>query len=186
MVSVVSLWLPILLSAVIVFIVSSVIHMVLGYHRSDFVAVPKEDEVMAALRPFEIPPGDYCMPYSGSMAAMKDAAFVEKMKAGPIALITVLPNGPVSIGSSLVLWFIYSILVSIIAGYVAGSALPRGADYLAVFRIAGCVAFTGYSLALFQNSIWNKRKWSATLKAVFDGLVYGLVTAGAFGWLWPR
>ncbi len=36
MVSIVSLWLPILLSAIVVFILSSVLHMVFTYHNSDF------------------------------------------------------------------------------------------------------------------------------------------------------
>jgi hypothetical protein len=181
-----SLWLPILVSAVIVFVASSVIHMVLNYHRNDFQKLPKEDDVLAALRPFGIPPGDYAAPYAGSMKVMNEPAFAERMKAGPVAFMTVVPNGPPSMSTSLILWFLYSILVSIIAAYVAGSALPPGASYLSVFRFAGCVAFTGYALALLQNSIWYKRNWGATLKQIFDGLVYGLLTAGTFGWLWPR
>ncbi len=186
MVSLMSLWIPILLSAVIVFVASSIIHMVLGYHRNDVQTLPKEDEVQAALRPFNIPPGDYFMPHAGSMKAMKDPAFLEKMKAGPVVHMTILPSGPPSIGSNLILWFIYSVLVSLFAAYVASHALRRGANYLEVFRFAGCVAFTGYALALIQNSIWYKRNWGTTLKYIFDGLVYGLLTAGTFGWLWPR
>ena len=186
MVSVMSLWIPILLSAVIVFVASSIIHMVMTYHRTDFRKLPNEDEVMAALLPFDIAPGDYLMPCAGSMKAMKDPAFVEKMKAGPVAHMTLMPSGQISIGSNLVLWFFYSVLVSVIAAYVAGSALAPGASYLAVFRIVGSVAFAGYSLALLQNSIWYKRNWGTTLKQMFDGLVYGLLTAGTFGWLWPR
>jgi hypothetical protein len=55
-----------------------------------------------------------------------------------------------------------------------------------VFRLVGTAAFMGYSLALLQHSIWYKRNWGTTLKSVFDGLLYGLLTAGVFGWLWPR
>jgi hypothetical protein len=186
MVSLMSLWLPILLSAVAVFIASSIIHMALKYHATDFRQLPKEDEVMEALRRFDIPPGDYGMPYAGSMEAMKSPAFAEKMKAGPVAFMTFLPAGSSSLSSNLVLWFLFSILVSVIAAYVAGSALPRGANYLAVFRFAGCVSFTGYSIALLHDSIWYKRNWGMTVKYMFDGLVYALLTAGVFGWLWPR
>lgn len=186
MVPVTSLWLPILLSAVLVFVVSSIIHMVLTYHRSDFGKLPKEDEIMEALRPFNIPPGEYVMPHAGSMEAMKDAAYIEKTKAGPVAFVTVMQSGQASMGTSLILWFLYSVLVSKIAAYIAGSALGPGAEYLAVFRYAGCTAFTGYSIALLQNSIWYKRNWGTTLKSMFDGLVYALFTAGVFGWLWPR
>jgi hypothetical protein len=184
-VSLVSLWVPILLSAVLVFVVSSVIHMMLGYHASDFAKVPSEDGVMDAVRPFNIPPGDYMMPHAGSSAAMKDPAYLEKHKRGPVATMTVFPSGELAMGSSLVQWFLYAVVVSLFAAYVAGRALGPGAPYLEVFRFAGVVAFAGYALALPQQSIWFKRKWSTTLKSAFDGLVYALITAGTFGWLWP-
>ena len=186
MVSLMSLWLPILLSAVAVFIVSSVIHMALKYHDSDFRKLPQENEVMEALRRFDIPPGDYGMPRAESMQAMKSPDYIEKMKTGPVAIMTFMRTGAESIATNLVLWFLFSILVSVIAAYIAGSALPRGADYLAVFRFAGCVSFTGYAVALMHDSIWYKRNWGMTLKYMFDGLVYSLLTAGIFGWLWPR
>ena len=186
MVELISLWMPIILSAVIVFVASSIIHMVLPLHRSDLHSVPKEDEVMEALRRFNIPPGDYAVPCAGSMEAMKKPEFIEKMKAGPVLFMTVVPSGPPSMGSSLALWFLYSIVVSVFAGYIAGRALPAGAHYLQVFRFAGCTAFVGYSLALLQNSIWYKRNWGTTARSMLDGLVYGLLTAGTFGWLWPR
>jgi hypothetical protein len=181
-----SLWLPILLSAVIVFIVSSIIHMVIPYHRKDFGKVPSEDEVMVALRKFDIPPGEYVIPCAGSPKEMGTPEFIEKTKKGPVAFMTVMPNGPPSMGASLVQWFVYCVLVGIVAAYIAGRALEPGAHYLAVFRFAGCAAFAGYALALLQNSIWYKRAWSTTLKSVFDGLVYVLLAGGTFGWLWPN
>jgi hypothetical protein len=186
MVPILSLWLPILLSAVLVFIVSSIIHMVLPYHRNDFGKLPRESEVMDALRPFGIPPGEYMMPRAGSMKEMSEPAFIEKRNQGPVALMTVMACGDSSMGKSLVLWFLYSVVVSVFAAYVAGRALGPGADYLAVFRFAGVTAFAGYALALWQNTIWYKRAWATTAKSTFDGLVYALFTAGAFGWLWPR
>jgi hypothetical protein len=186
MVPVMSLGVPIVVSAGIVFVASSIIHMVLPYHRNDLRKLPTEDEVMAALRRFNIPPGDYVVPHAGSPAGMKHPEFVEKMKKGPVVFMTLAPGGPPSMGKSLLLWFLYSIVVSVFAAYIAGRALAPGAHYLEVFRFAGCSAFMAYSLALPQNSIWYKRNWRMTLKAMFDGLVYGLLTAGTFGWLWPR
>jgi hypothetical protein len=185
MVSIFSLWLPILLSAVFVFVVSSIIHMLLRYHESDFKKIPSEDEVLNSLGRFSIPPGDYMIPRGEGMKSMKDPAFIDKMKKGPVALITVIKSGPPSMTGSLVLWFVYAVIVGIFAAYIAGRALGPGAQYLEVFRFAGCTAFIGYSLALMQNSIWYNRNWCTTLKSMFDGLIYGLVTAGTFGWLWP-
>ena len=124
MVSIVSLWIPILLSAVIVFIASSIIHMLLKYHRSDFGRVPSEDEVMDALRPFNIPPGDYVIPCPGK--EMGTPEFIEKTTRGPVAFLTVIPSGPPSMTGSLILWFLYSVLVGIAAAYVAGRALGPG------------------------------------------------------------
>lgn len=185
MISVASLWLPIVLSAVLVFVVSSVIHMLLPYHQNDFDKLPAEDDVMDALRKFNIPPGDYVMPRPADSKERGSPEFIEKMNRGPIAFMTVYPSGPPAMGQSLVLWFVYSIVVSVFAAYLASRAVAPGGDYLAVFRFAGATAFCGYGLALFQNSIWYKRKWSTTFKSVFDALIYALLTAGVFGWLWP-
>ncbi|HUF46637.1 MAG TPA: hypothetical protein VMM93_02415 [Vicinamibacterales bacterium] len=185
MVPLTELWMPILLSAVFVFVASSLIHMVLTYHRSDFGRLPDEDTVLAALRPLELPPGDYFMPHGESMAAMKDPAFLAKMHAGPVAIMTVRPSGPPAMGTSLVQWFLFSVIVSVIAAYIAGRALEHGADYLSVFRFAGTTAFVAYAIGQIPNSIWMGRAWSTTIKGAFDGFVYALLTAGVFGWLWP-
>lgn len=186
MVPLTSLWAPILLAAVLVFIVSSIIHMVLPYHRSDYGKLPAEDDIMEALRRFKIPPGDYLMPCPATPAAMRSTEFLDKLKRGPVAMMTMMEGGPPTMGPQLVMWFVYSVVVGIFAGYVAGRALPPGAEYLDVFRFVGTVAFVSYSLALWQNSIWYKKAWSTTLKSTFDGLIYALLTAGTFGWLWPR
>jgi hypothetical protein len=185
MVSLLSLWLPILLSAVLVFVVSSIIHMFLPYHRNDYRRLPDEDGVMGALRPFAVPPGDYMFPRAGSMKEMGSPEYLARHKAGPVALITVLPSGKLSMTGSLVLWFVYSLVVSGFAGYIAGRALAPDAHYLAVFRFAGTTAFLAYAGAQWQNSIWFGRSWATTLRNTVDGLIYGLVTAGVFGWLWP-
>ena len=185
MVSVVSLWLPMLLSAVFVFIASSIIHMALTYHRTDLGQIPDEAKVMDVLRPFNVPPGDYAMPYAADMKEMGAPEFIEKTKQGPVAFLTVLPNGPMTIGKSLGMWFGYSLLVGAIGGYTAGLTLGPDADYRVVFRIVSTVAFCGYSLAILQSTIWWYRGWGYTLRTMFDGLIYALLTGGTFGWLWP-
>jgi hypothetical protein len=181
-----ALWLPILLSSVIVFAASSLIHMVLPWHKSDYPKMPNEDRVMDALRPFAIPPGDYMVPRPSNMEDMRTPAFQEKMKKGPVFMVTVMPNGPGAMGKSFGLWFVFSIVVGVFAAYVAGRALPPGAEYLRVFRFAGVTAFIAYSLALWPMSIWYRRAWTTTIKGTVDGLIYALLTAGTFGWLWPR
>jgi hypothetical protein len=186
MTSLALLWLPILLSAVIVFVASSIIHMALPWHKGDYRRMPDEDKVMAALRPLAIPPGDYMVPRPSSMKDMRTPEFAEKMKNGPVMVVTVMPNGQMGVGRNMIVWFIYSAVVGFLAAYVAGRALPVGAPYLHVFRFAGTTAFIAYSVALWQMSIWYRRSWATTIKSTIDGLIYGLLTAGVFGWLWPR
>ena len=186
MVGLFELWLPILLSAVFVFILSSIIHMLSPWHKSDYPKLPNEGQVMEALRPMNIPPGSYMMPRPSSREDMRSPEFAEKRKKGPVMMFTVWPNGPATMGKSLTLWFLYAVVVGIFAAYVAGRALPVGVDYLQVFRFVGATAFIGYSVALWQMSIWYGRPWNTTFKVTVDGLIYALFTAGTFGWLWPR
>lgn len=185
MISLSALWLPILVSALFVFIVSSVLHMVFTYHNSDFKKLDKEDKIMDALRSFNLPEGEYVFPHADTNKERQSQEFKDKAERGPVAFINVFPTGQFTMGNSLVLWFAYSVLISVFAGYLASTALSADAHYLKVFQIVGTSAFMGYSFALLQNTIWFKRAWITTLKSVFDGLIYALVTAGVFGWLWP-
>ncbi len=185
MVTLMSLWLPILLSAVAVFIVSSLIHMLLPYHRSDFSKLPAEDNVMTALGN-TIPVGEYMFPYSGSMAAMKDPAWIEKRKRGPAGLLTVMPSGMPGMGKFLAQWFVYSVVVSVIVAHLATGALHSGAAAAELFHLTAISAFLAYGFASIQASIWYSRAWSVTLKALFDAALYGATTGAVFVWLWPK
>jgi len=181
-----TLWLPILLSSVGVFAASSVIHMALPWHKNDYPKMPNEDKAMEMLRPLAIPPGDYMAPHPSTPQDLRSPEFLEKMNKGPVMVLTVLPNGPWSVGRNLGLWFLYLMVMGVFSAYVAGRALPPGAPYLRVWQFAGTAAFLGYSAALWQMSIWYRRAWSTTIKATVDGLIYALLTAAIFGWLWPQ
>jgi len=186
MVSLFSLVLPIVISAVFVFIASSILHMVVPFHHGDFKKLPREDDVQTALRGFNIAPGNYALPCGSGPKDMKNPAFIEKMTKGPVAFITVGPSGPPAMGTALAQWFVYAIVISLFAGYIASRALGTGAHYLAVFRFVGCSAFMAYAFGLIHMAIWYRRSWRTTCLDVFDSLVYALLTAGTFGWLWPR
>lgn len=182
MVTLPALWLPILLATILVFIASTVIHTLLKYHAGDFKRLPDEDAVRAALR---VPPGDYAIPYAGSMDAMKDPTYVQRMQEGPVGFLTIVPSGSWNMGKNLGMWFAYCLVVTIVAAYVAGRAVGPGVQYLEVFRFVGTTAFAGYALALWQNVIWYGRGIGSTVRNTIDGLIYALLSAGVFGWLWP-
>ncbi len=185
MVSLTALLLPILLSAVIVFVASSVIHMVLKYHTSDYRQLPEEDKVLATLRPAGLTPGLYHFPYC-SHKEMNSPAIQEKFKQGPVGFLTVYPSGPVAMPKFLGMWFAYCLLVGFFVAYLTGRTVMPGAQYLAVFRVAGTAAFLAFGLGPLVNGIWKGQPWSMVFKEAFDGLVYSLLTAGTFGWRWPR
>ena len=186
MITIASLWLPILVAAVVVFAASSIMHMVLTYHRADVRALPDEERVLEAVRGANLSPGVYFYPYAGGVKEMGTPAMIEKFKRGPVGMLTALPAGPPTMPKLLAQWFGFSLVVGVFAAYVAGRALGPAAPYLSVFRIVGTVAFLGYAGAEATNAIWRAQPWSTTLRNYIDGLVYGLLTAGVFGWLWPE
>ncbi len=185
MVGTLELWLPIVLAAVLVFAASSLAHMVLPYHRSDYRKLPAEDRIMEAIRNENVPPGDYAFPCPASPKDMGSPEMLERYKRGPVGLATIMPSGPPAMGKNLVLWFFYCLLVGFFVAYLTGRTLPPDTPYLRVFQIAGAAAFAGYGLGHIVDSIWKSQAWSTTIKHVFDGLIYSLLTAGVFGWLWP-
>jgi hypothetical protein len=160
--------------------------MILRYHSNDFRKFPDEDAAAEALRELNLSPGEYMLPHASSMKEMSTPEFQAKVAKGPGAILTIWPGGRPSMVTNLTQWFLYSVVVGIFAAYVAGRALGPGAPYLSVFRFVGVTAFACYAVAGWQNSIWYKRSWTTTLKNTFDGLLYALLTAGTFGWLWPH
>jgi hypothetical protein len=180
------LWLPILVSTVLVFIASSIIHMVLKYHNKDYTRLPNEDAVRAAIRAGSPVPAQYIIPYCPDMKDMEKPEYQQKFAEGPVAVLNVMKAGKPNMGKPLGQWSLFILVVSLFIAYIASHTIPRGTVYLEVFRIVGAVGFLAYSASQVQGSIWMGKPWKITWKDVFDGLVYGLLTAGTFGWLWPR
>ena len=186
MVPITALWLPILISAVIVFVASSIMHMMLPIHKSDYRKLPEEDRVLEAMRSVGVSPGRvYFFPHC-SHKEMKSPETIERFKRGPVGLLTVMPSGPPAMGKYLVQWFLYCVVIGIFVAYLTGRTRVPGTPYLEVFRVAGTTAFLGYGAAQIQDSIWKGQSWGVTLKHLIDSLIYALLTAGTFGWLWPK
>jgi hypothetical protein len=179
------LWLPIILSAVLVFVASSILHMVLPLHKGDYRKLAGEDQVLEAMRTTGVAPGLYMFPCPPSMKDMATPEMIEKFKQGPVGFMTVVPSGAPGMGKNLVQWFLYSILISIFVAYLTWQAVSPGAAYFSIFRIAGTIAVLAYAVAVLPDSIWKGTPWKVTLKFIVSGVVYGLVTAGAFAGFWP-
>jgi len=186
MISLAQLWLPILLSAVLVFMASSLIHMLFKWHNSDYGKLPNEDEVREAIRKGSPAPGQYVLPYCIDMKAMGEPEAQKKYTEGPVALIYLKAPGLPKMGGALVGWFLFTLVISFVVAYLTSRTVAPGTHYLQVFRVAGTVAFLAYAGNAAQASIWMGKPWRSSAKEILDGFIYGLVTAGAFGWLWPR
>jgi len=180
-----ALWLPILLSAVIVFIASSIMHTVLPYHKGDYKKLPDEGKALAALRSVNLSRGLYVFPFC-TPKEMKTPEAIAKYEQGPVGMMTVFPNGRPVLPKFLGMWFGYCLIVTFFVAYLTAHTVASGTYYLAVFRVVGTAAFLAYGIGSIPNGIWRGLPWSFVLKEVFDGLVYALLTAGTFGWLWPR
>lgn len=185
MVALTSLWLPILAAAVLVFIMSSIVHMVLPYHKSDYKGLPDEEAVRAALGKQNVSPGLYPVPYCSDMKDMAKPEMLKKYDEGPVAHITVLPTGRINMGPYLAKWFVYCIFISFIVAYLASRTVPPATEYLQVFRVTGTAAWLGYAGSSISSAIWMGRPWGVVGKDMIDGLIYACFTGGAFGWLWP-
>ncbi len=179
--SIMTLWQPILLSAVLAFIAGSVIWMAMPWHKNDWRKTPDEEGARNALRSLE--PGQYNIPHCPDQAAFKDPVWQKKFEDGPVAYISVVPSGLPAMGPKLAMMFAYNLVVAVICAYFVSRTLAPDADYLAIFRVSGTVAFVAYGMAYVQESIWFGRPWSATIKTFLDALIYSMLTGGAFGWL---
>jgi hypothetical protein len=186
MVAITTLWLPIVLAAIAVFVASSIMHMFLGYHWNDMRAVPNQGAALDALRALKLAPGDYALPKAETPKQMRTPEFKAMFERGPQVLMNVADGAPLAMGKNLLQWFVYLLVVGFCCAYIAGRELPPGAAYLAVFRLVGFSAFMAYSLALPQHSIWYRRSWRVTVVSMIDGLVFAALTGGMFGWLWPK
>ena len=175
---------PVVLSAVLVFVASSLIHMVFKYHNAEYRGFGNEEDVRRALKGNA--PGQYFVPYCPDFKDMKKPEVQQKFIDGPTGMVTLRAPGPPTMGAALGGWFVMNLVVAILAGYLAWKTLPVGISFLAVARVVSIVTFVAYAGGAAANAIWMGKPWSAALKEMFDAFIYGLVTACVFGWLWPR
>ena len=181
-----ALWLPILLSAVVVFIASAILHMILPWHKGDCRQLPDEPKVLDALRSAGVTPGRaYRFPYC-TMKEMKSPETTEKFKRGPVGTLTILASGPPAMGKYLGLWFGFCILTSVIVGCFASMGHGPHTEHHELFHFIFVTSFLAYGYGQLVDSIWKGQTWGVTLKHVFDGFIYALVTAETFSLLWPR
>lgn len=179
------LWMPIVLGTLVAWIASALIHMALKYHDSDYQKLANEDEVRAAIKAGSPSLGVHSYPHCTDMAQFKDPEMQQKFKDGPVGMLIVFPDGMMNMGKAVGQQIAYFFIGCIIIAYCATLALEPGADYLSVFRVVGATGFLAFGWGMIPFSIWYGILWSTAAKYLLDALIYGLLVAGCFAWLWP-
>lgn len=183
MIAITSLWLPIVLAAVLVWIASALVWTIMPHRRHEFAGLPDEEAARRALR---AAPGEYVIPYARDAGVMKDPGYLRKMEEGPVAFVRVLPPGRPDMVKPMALSLLYYLIVGVVVAYLSSRTLEPGAHYLSVFRVTGAVAWTAYFFGAVPDSIWFGKPWTSTAKLFVESLAYACLTAGAFGSLWPE
>jgi len=179
------LWLPIVLGTGLAWIASGLIHMLIKYHNSDYQQLSNEAEVMSAVQNGSPNLGIHTFPYCSDMSDMGNPEVQQKFSRGPVGMLTVFPNGMPKIGKLMAQQISFFLAGCILIAYSATLALGPGEDYMVVFRFISTVGFLTFGWAVIPFSIWFGHQWSTTAKYLLDALIYGLVVAGSFAWLWP-
>jgi hypothetical protein len=185
-VSLIDLWMPIVLGSLLAWIASAMIHMALKYHNGDYRQLPNEDEVAASIARGAPRPGVHSIPYCTDMGKLSDPAMQAKFTNGPVAFVTVFPNGMPPMGKLVGQQVLYFLVGCVLVAWVATLALAPGAAYMSVFGFVAPVGFLAFGWAVVPFSIWYGHAWSTTAKYLLDALIYGLLVAGCFAWLWPE
>ena len=180
-----SLWLPVLVAAVAVFVASSLVHMVFRWHQSDFARLPNEDAVRAALREGGQGAGHFITPWCEGMKQAQSPEMQAKYAEGPIAMITTFKPGPPRIGPQLLQWFVLNLVLAAAVAWLAVHLFGAGVDGRHAGHFAGIVSFLAYGGGSPALAIWMGKRWGTVAKDLLDALIYGTVTALVFMWLWP-
>ena len=185
MVTVTALWVPILLSALVVFVVSAMVWMVMPHHKDDFARADDEDGLMDAVRVGAVNYGMYMFPHAPD-SGMDSETYRERLRVGPVGILRVRdPQSVLDMKPAMAKSILLYLVVGVFVAYLASIALDAGASFLSVFQVTGTAAFMAYGFIGYQESIWFGLPGSVAFKHSIDGLGYAILTALIFGWLWP-
>lgn len=177
------LWLPILLSSIAAWFASAIIWMALPHHKKDHLPLPNEQGFMDSLRAQNIPAGNYAFPHFGEYKKCNTPEAKKLMEEGPLGLISIW--GKVSMGRNMALTFLVFLVASALLGYLGAITLPRGASFGRVMQVMGTAGILTYTVSSIPNSIWFGAYTRTIIACIFDGIVYGLITAAIFAAMWP-
>ena len=176
------LWLPIVASAVLLFVLSAASHMALPWRRNEWGRITESEALQASLEGLR--PGLYAFPAAPDPKQQMTKEWRDRWAKGPSGWLTIAPRAPVDMGRNMALSVVAYLLVACLAAYVAWHALGPAPHGRAVFRLVGTLGFMSFGVGTVFESIWYHRPWRAYASDALDALLSGLVMAAAFAWLW--
>jgi hypothetical protein len=184
------LWLPILLSAAAVWIVSMIVGMALPHHKQDWIGLPNspgggEDSFMDYLRRSGIKPGNYLFPDFRTREAMKSEKVEKALKEGPVGHLSVWKT-PLTMGDKMVATFIVYLVASTLIAYLTRIALPGAAPFAKVFQVAATAGILAYCFSFIPSALWWGSYKRTIVANVIDGILYAAITGAIFAWRWPH
>jgi hypothetical protein len=178
------LWLPILLSATAIWVISVIASMALPHHKRDFIDLTDEDGFMDYIRGSGIKPGNYLFPDFRDREAMKSEKVQKALKEGPVGHLSVWRT-PLTMGGKMAATFIVYLVVSTLIAYLTRVALPGAAPFAKVFQVAVTAGILAYCFSFIPNAVWFGSYQRTIVASFIDGIVYGLITGAIFAWCWP-
>ena len=178
-----TLILAIVLSAVAVFVASSIIWTATPLHKNDYKKLAREDAFLDTVRDVAPGPGRFAFPFC-KPGDEKDEAVAARVEKGPWGMLLIAPGKP-NMGKALGMWMLYLLLVGLFVAYLLTLSLREGARAMDVLQVASTVAFLAHAGGAMPGCIWRGEPWSGLKGQVFDALVYALLTGGIFAWQFP-
>ena len=180
----VSLWLPILVSAVAVFFASFLAWVVIGHHNPDWKELPEEGATMDFLQKSGIKPGQYIFPLARTKEQMADEGKAQRIASGPWGIVNIWA-GQINMGRNLAQSFTFYLVTSLFIAYLGTLALDPGAGFSKVFQVTGTAGILAYAFGVVPNAIWFGTHLRPLLMDIVDGVCFGLITGLVFAAMWP-
>ncbi|MCC6425806.1 MAG: hypothetical protein IT435_03190 [Phycisphaerales bacterium] len=179
-----ALWLPILVSAVAVWIASAIVWMAMPHHKKDYIELPDEKGFTAFLKSQNIPAGVYGFPDCKTPEKRNSPEMKEAWQHGPMGMLYVWKT-PMSMGGKMFATFLVFLCASAGIGYLASIAITGSPEGMHVFRIVATAGTLTYCFSFIPNMIWFGAYRRTIVANIVDGIAYGVITGLVFMWMWP-
>ena len=180
-VELISLFFPVLLTTVALFISGFLCWAILPNHKPDWQKLPNEDEFLDAIAELNLPRGNFAYPHAMDQQSMESDTYKRAVERGTFGTVQVWGEAP-KMGTNLIRQVVYLLVTNSCLAYLSTLALPAGADFMQVFRFVATAALLTFTVAVVPGTIWFKNRLTGYL---IDGVIQAVIVGAIFGSMWP-